>query len=179
MTVLSPKILDDKQNYIFLQVFCTVLQITLASIETHFRGDIKHRSICVLLIKKLKINKILKISLFIPPSIFLVFFVILHRIFYKNNNNRYFLILRDLFPIWAYNTGLIKYGIVYRVLKFISSLQFKFFDVIGVQDSAAIDTIKKYYNVTSKIIVLPNWVSEPELRQDQTELDDSLKRKSS
>ena len=175
ITVLSPKILDAKQSYISHKYFMPFYKSQWLFLRLVSEATLSIIPFVYYLLK-VKNKQNIKNIIVYSPSIFLVFFVMIHRIFFKKNDNRYFLILRDLFPIWANDTGLIKNVIVYKVLKFISSLQFRIFDVVGVQDCAAIETIKRNYKVTSKIIVLPNWAAKPNFRQDQIDLEDGLRK---
>ena len=58
----------------------------------------------------------------------------------------------------------------------ISSLQFRYFDVIGVQDEMAIDIIKSHYKPKSKLIVLRNWTNFKEVQSSKPKIKENLKK---
>lgn len=73
-----------------------------------------------------------------------------------------YLIIRDIFPEWAVDMGLIGRGLPYRILDAVARYQYGLADVIGVQTSGN----RKYFDQWSKQIgrtleVLPNWLGEP------------------
>lgn len=72
-----------------------------------------------------------------------------------------YLILRDIFPDWALDLGLIKQGIIYKFLKAIEFFQYQQADVIGVQSPNNLTYFKsKNPNLTAEIEVLWNWIGE-------------------
>lgn len=95
------------------------------------------------------------------PSIFLTPFV---RLLKNRSNCRSYLILRDIFPEWALNLGLIKKGPVYWFFKIIEYSQYKVANTIGIQ---AYGNIKYFHKVPTKFIsaieVLQNWLAKSEL----------------
>lgn len=72
-----------------------------------------------------------------------------------------YLILRDMFPQWLLDVGILKHGIIFRFLKYFENLQNATPDFIGVQSPGNLD----YFADISKnksypvIEVLPNWLS--------------------
>ena len=70
-----------------------------------------------------------------------------------------YLILRDIFPDWAIETGAIKPGIIAKTLKLIAKLQYAVADTIGIQAPEDAAYLRQY--PADKIKVLPNWVSAP------------------
>lgn len=91
------------------------------------------------------------------PSIFLTPLV---RYFKKNSKCRTYLIVRDIFPEWAVNLGLMRKGLPYLFFKLIEYSQYKIADSIGVQTQGNLDyfsKITKRYNC--KIEVLQNWLA--------------------
>lgn len=71
-----------------------------------------------------------------------------------------YLILRDIFPQWAVDTGILKKGIVYRFLRKKEIEQYEAADVIGVQSSAELryfdeNGLGKRYHLE----VLYNWAN--------------------
>ena len=72
-----------------------------------------------------------------------------------------YLILRDIFPEWLLDLGLIKKGPVYYFFKCVAQLQYSVADKIGVQSSSNVDYFyESVYSNYKKIHVLNNWLSE-------------------
>lgn len=71
-----------------------------------------------------------------------------------------YLILRDIFPDWAADLGLMRRGLVFYFLKYFAVRQYRYADTVGVQSFSNVDYIKKFISVDSftKIEVLPNWL---------------------
>lgn len=85
--------------------------------------------------------------------------------FLKNKNNcRTYLIVRDIFPEWVVNLGLMKRGLAYWLFKLVEYSQYKVSNTIGVQ---ADGNVKYFYKISAKfscaIEVLQNWLAEPEM----------------
>jgi glycosyltransferase involved in cell wall biosynthesis len=79
----------------------------------------------------------------------------------RNSSCRGYLILRDIFPEWALDLGLMRKGIAYRFFKWIEASQYKIADTIGVQAGNNIEYFKSWPQFNSKNIeVLQNWLSE-------------------
>jgi len=79
----------------------------------------------------------------------------------KTAKVRSYLILRDIFPEWAVNMGLMGRGIPYRFFKTVEHFQYSVADVIGVQTPANVayfDSWKSQQNV--RIEVLQNWLAD-------------------
>jgi glycosyltransferase involved in cell wall biosynthesis len=70
-----------------------------------------------------------------------------------------YLILRDIFPNWALETGAVKPGIIATSLQLISELQYAVADTIGIQASDDAAYLRQL--PADKIKVLPNWVRAP------------------
>ena len=73
-----------------------------------------------------------------------------------------YLILRDIFPDWAVDMGLLGKGFIYRYFKTIEKLQYRQADTIGVQTPS----ITSYFSnehpeLSARIEVLNNWLSQP------------------
>lgn len=102
------------------------------------------------------------------PSIFNVFFVIFFRILFFRRRIEAFLILRDIFPDWAEHATVIRNKFALKLLYRIAGLQYRTFDVVGVQDSAAIKHIQANYSVKSSLVVLPNWYEKNDPEEADT-----------
>lgn len=78
----------------------------------------------------------------------------------KKYNAKSYLILRDIFPQWALDTGILKKGIIFNYFRKKELKQYSAADIIGVQSPANL----KYFNrngldVKYKIEVLYNWTN--------------------
>ena len=79
----------------------------------------------------------------------------------RNSSCRSYLILRDIFPEWALDLGLMRKGLAYRFFKWIEASQYKIADTIGVQAANNIQYLKNWPPFNQKNIeVLQNWLSE-------------------
>ena len=97
------------------------------------------------------------------PTIFLGPIV---RWFKKKGTRKSYLILRDIFPQWAADMGIISRGPIFRFLDTIANYQYRSADVIGVQTSGnlaffAPGAIK---GAKAKIEVLHNWLTDAPAR---------------
>lgn len=91
------------------------------------------------------------------PSIFLSPFVNFLKIQF---NVKTYLILRDFFPEWAVNLGILKINIIYFILKFFEKKQYEIADVIGIQSKNNINYFSNSSSIfLKKIQVLNNWLS--------------------
>ena len=78
----------------------------------------------------------------------------------KHYQAKSYLILRDIFPDWALDLGVIKKGPAYRFLKAIEKYQYRQATVIGVQSpNNQSYFVKKYPQLKNKVEVLWNWAS--------------------
>lgn len=79
----------------------------------------------------------------------------------RNSSCRSYLILRDIFPEWALDLGLMRRGLAYRFFKWIEASQYKIADTIGVQSANNLQYFKNWPPFNLKNIeVLQNWLSE-------------------
>lgn len=70
-----------------------------------------------------------------------------------------YLILRDIFPDWALDLGLIRKGLIYKFLKKVEYFQYLQADIIGVQSPNNLKYFKsKNQSIKSDIEVLWNWI---------------------
>jgi glycosyltransferase involved in cell wall biosynthesis len=73
-------------------------------------------------------------------------------------NCRIYLILRDIFPQWAFDLGLIPNRAIYYCLKLIAHFQYQISDVIGVQSLSNLAYVNYLGNGKSE--VLHNWLAK-------------------
>jgi glycosyltransferase involved in cell wall biosynthesis len=76
------------------------------------------------------------------------------------SGGRTYLILRDIFPEWAVDLGLVNRGPVYLALKAIAALQYWVADVIGVQTPSNLGYLQKWARPPRRRVeVLHNWLA--------------------
>lgn len=81
----------------------------------------------------------------------------------RRNRCRAYLILRDLFPDWAVDAGVMRKGIAYRFFKWMERFQYRQADVIGVQTPSNEPLVARDAPPTARIEVLHNWLAPPKL----------------
>jgi glycosyltransferase involved in cell wall biosynthesis len=69
-----------------------------------------------------------------------------------------YLILRDLFPDWAVDAGVMKRGLAYRFFKAVERFQYRVADVIGVQTPSNVALVARDAPAGTRIEVLHNWL---------------------
>jgi glycosyltransferase involved in cell wall biosynthesis len=78
----------------------------------------------------------------------------------RGSGARTYLILRDIFPEWAVDLGLVRKGPVYLVFKAIAALQYAVADVIGVQTPSNLAYLSRWARSPQRRIeVLHNWLA--------------------
>jgi len=78
----------------------------------------------------------------------------------RSSRCRSYLILRDIFPEWALDLGLIKKGLGYHFFKVIARYQYGLADTIGVQSPSNLEYITQYIKSPEKHLqVLQNWLA--------------------
>jgi len=91
-----------------------------------------------------------------------IFFGPLIRILKREHRCRAYLIVRDLFPDWAADAGVMqRSGLVYKLLKRVERSQYRQADVIGVQTPSNIALVVRDSPVNARLEVLHNWLSPP------------------
>lgn len=72
-----------------------------------------------------------------------------------------YLVLRDIFPEWAHDLGLIRKGITYAFFKLIANFQYSIADTIGVQTASNLSYLKAWTNRPNRHLeVLYNWQTQ-------------------
>jgi glycosyltransferase involved in cell wall biosynthesis len=94
-----------------------------------------------------------------PPIFFGPLIAKLRRKSKGKNKARTYLILRDIFPEWAVDLGLVRRGPVYLVFKAIAAFQYSVAQVIGVQTESNLHYLKKWDCAPRRIEVLRNWLA--------------------
>ena len=83
---------------------------------------------------------------------------------------RGYLILRDLFPDWAVDAGILRKGLVYRAFKHVERGQYAAADVIGVQTAANIPRVAADSPPGATIETLHNWLAKPAVARPAIDL---------
>lgn len=85
-----------------------------------------------------------------------------------------YLVLRDIFPKWAFDLGLIKSRLVFGMLQYIAGGQYMQADRIGVQSPNNLTLLKNCYpNISDKLEVLWNWSSEISIKQSPIRISET------
>ena len=96
--------------------------------------------------------------LWYSPSIF---FGLIVKSLKKASACRGYLIIRDIFPEWAADVGLMGRGLPYRFLKAVANYQYSVADVIGVQSPGNEVYFENWRQGSSrKLEVLQNWLAD-------------------
>lgn len=92
------------------------------------------------------------------PTIFLAPIV---RAIRRESGCRSYLILRDIFPEWAVDMGLMRRGVAYRFFKKIERNQYSVADAIGVQSESNLPYLSEWAKIPGRRLeVLQNWLAE-------------------
>jgi glycosyltransferase involved in cell wall biosynthesis len=91
------------------------------------------------------------------PTIFLGPFIYYLK---KKNTCPSYLILRDIFPAWALDLGLIKKGLTFYFFRMFEKFQYSVADCIGVQSIGNLGYFKSWPSfIHKKVEVLQNWLT--------------------
>ena len=94
----------------------------------------------------------------------------------RRSRCRSYLIIRDIFPEWAVDMGLMGRGLPYRVFDAVSRYQYSVADVIGAQTTATLAYFVRWQQQQGHALeVLQNWLGKPgqarcPIRLDETAL---------
>lgn len=90
----------------------------------------------------------------------------------ESSGCRSYLIIRDIFPEWAVDMGLMGRGLPYRFFDAVARYQYSVADVIGVQTPGNRGYFKRWKKKPSrKLEVLPNWLASPPSKERSIEVD--------
>ena len=79
----------------------------------------------------------------------------------RRSNCPTYLILRDIFPEWAVDLGLLRKGPVYYFFKLVANFQYKVADCIGVQTPSNLEYLSDWQKRSGgRLEVLQNWLAE-------------------
>ena len=86
-----------------------------------------------------------------------------------------YLVLRDIFPEWAVDMGLLKRGLIYRYFKKVEREQYLQADTIGVQTPSVLNYFEKHqHGLPASVEVLNNWLSEPKTAPCCITIDETI-----
>lgn len=106
--------------------------------------------------------------IYYSPTIFWSLAVFYFRFRYKCKS---YLIVRDIFPDWAYSLNIIKNAYIYKILKFFAKYQYSAATKIGVQTPSSIKYLEKEYSIdVQKLEVLENWLGDNDICEGPKEL---------
>jgi glycosyltransferase involved in cell wall biosynthesis len=79
----------------------------------------------------------------------------------KSSQCKSYLILRDIFPEWALDMGLMSPGLTYTFFSAVARYQYSLADAIGVQTAGNMVYLDKYsLSIGAKVEVLQNWLAD-------------------
>ncbi len=92
-----------------------------------------------------------------------IFHAPLVRAFKRQSGCRGYLIIRDIFPEWAVDLGLMRTGLAYRFFKWIARQQYEAADIIGVQTPGNFGYFAAWHQAGRgrTLEVLQNWLDAP------------------
>jgi len=85
-----------------------------------------------------------------------------------------YLILRDIFPEWAVDMGLLNEGPIYRYFKKVERFQYEQADTIGVQTPSNVAYFENEHpGLDARVEVLNNWLSETVVGESSIQIDNT------
>ena len=125
------------------------------------------------ILRRLRQNNLLNLALdgvvWYSPSIFHGPLV---KALKKKNDCKAYLILRDIFPEWAADMGIMSRGIPYNFFKVVESYQYSLADIIGVQSPSNTNYFKGWVAHSHRPVeVLHNWLADSENVSSSTSIN--------
>ena len=100
-----------------------------------------------------------------------IFFGPLVQLLKRRHGIKAYLILRDLFPDWAVDAGIMRRGLAYRFFKWVERYQYQIANVIGVQTPGNVALVQATaVHGKARIEVLDNWLCEPSVGETSISL---------
>jgi glycosyltransferase involved in cell wall biosynthesis len=79
----------------------------------------------------------------------------------RTTHCRSYLVLRDIFPEWAVDMGLLRKGLAYRFFKLVEQYQYSVADTVGVQSPSNLGYLAQWAKTSGRRLeVLHNWLAE-------------------
>lgn len=82
-----------------------------------------------------------------------------------------YLILRDIFPEWAADIGIMGRGLPFKIFRLIAAYQYRVADTIGVQTEGNLGFLRRWEAPGRRVEVLHNWLSPASAPTCSVELD--------
>ncbi len=96
----------------------------------------------------------------------------------KKYNSKVYLVMRDIFPKWAVESGLFKKGLLYNYFKITEKNLYSSCNVIGIEAKSDLEYFENYgLDKLIKIEVLNNWGSPLDRIDDYLSFDNPLDRR--
>lgn len=86
----------------------------------------------------------------------------------RRNQCKGYLIVRDLFPDWAVDAGVMRKGMAYRFFKAVERFQYRIANVIGVQTPANVALVARDAPAGAQVEVLYNWMRDAKVIEPET-----------
>lgn len=86
----------------------------------------------------------------------------------RRNQCKGYLIVRDLFPDWAVDAGVMRKGVAYRFFKTVERFQYRIANVIGVQTPANVALVTRDAPAGAQVEVLYNWMRDANFIEPET-----------
>jgi glycosyltransferase involved in cell wall biosynthesis len=91
------------------------------------------------------------------------------------NKCKSYLIIRDIFPEWAFEMGLIRSKIIYNFFKWVACYQYSVADTIGVQSLSNLSYFHQWKNTNARRLeVLNNWLGDSTVRCSSIRICDTI-----
>lgn len=105
-----------------------------------------------------------------------IFFTPLVKTLKRRGNCKGYLVLRDMFPEWAVDLGLIRSRFLYSLLKYFAQKQFYAAEIIGVQSKGNLHYFDSLYQlgVNTRVEVLNNWLGPKEILPLDISFEDTV-----
>ena len=104
-----------------------------------------------------------------------IFHGVLARLLCGSQKCKRYLILRDIFPEWAADVGLLSRGLPYQFFKTVALYQYSIADVIGVQAAGNLGYFENWAQRSGRRLeVLKNWLDQANHLRCRIRLDQSL-----
>jgi len=86
-----------------------------------------------------------------------------------------YLIIRDIFPEWAFDMGIMRRGFAYYFFKTVARYQYSMANIIGVQTAGNLKYFERWQKKSGhKLEVLPNWLGKPGDKLCKIRIKDTL-----
>lgn len=163
VTVLVPS--PDLKTSWALEDFEGVQVLRLAALQTkdigYVRRTVGEVMLSTMMLRGIRKSPLAKVKwdavVWYSPTIFLGQLVGALK---RASGAKAYLILRDVFPEWAVDMGLLKKGPVYSFFKFFERLQYSVADVIGVQSHSNLAYLSDWARQPGRSLeVLQNWLA--------------------